>query len=224
MQTVTGIDLKTKTLLSAGALAGPLYLGAAILHGLFQEGFDFARHSVSLLSLGDLGWIQIANFLVSGLLVIAGATGLRRTFPPGRGSFWGPALIAVYGLGLIASGVFLADPADGFPPGTPPGTAAFSLSGLLHFISGGIGFLALILACFVFAARFAAQGQRGWAAYSAATGLIFLLAFAGIASGPPQPWRIAGFWIGLLLAWAWISTLAVRTMGGLSRVGGYETI
>jgi hypothetical protein len=38
-----------------------------------------------------------------------------------RGLAAGPVFIGVYGAALISAGVFLADPADGFPPGTPPG-------------------------------------------------------------------------------------------------------
>jgi len=56
----------------------------------------------------------------------------------------------------------------------------------MHFVSGAIGFLSLIAACFVFARRFAAFGQCGWSAYSIATGAIFFAAFFGIASGSQQ--------------------------------------
>lgn len=100
-----------------------------------------------------------------------------------RGGTWGPLLLGVYGLGLIGAGVFLADPVLGFPPGTPADANAVTWHGLLHFVSGGIGFIGLIAACFVFARRFAALRQRGWAAYSVATGVLFFAAFFGIAMG-----------------------------------------
>jgi hypothetical protein len=121
-------------------------------------------------------------------------------------------LIAIYGLGLIGAGVFIADPAFGFPPGTPADAHATSFHGLLHFVSGGIGFLALIAACLLFARRFATLGQLGWAAHSLATGAIFLAAFVGVASGPGQPFIVIGFWIAVALAWAWISAISARLM------------
>ena len=65
-------------LLLCGVVAGPLYVVA----GVFQVprvGFDPTRHRISLMSNGDLGWIQIANFLVTGLLVIACSVGMRRS-------------------------------------------------------------------------------------------------------------------------------------------------
>ena len=54
-----------------------------------RDGFDLARHPLSLLSLGDLGWIQIANFVLSGLLFLACAAGMRRVMVEGKGpSSW----------------------------------------------------------------------------------------------------------------------------------------
>src|SRR5207237_3774866 len=78
----------------------------------------------SVLSNGDRGWIQVANFLVSGLLVVAGAVGMRQVLRPGRAATWGPLLVAGYGVGLVAAAIFRADPMDGFPPGSPPGSPA----------------------------------------------------------------------------------------------------
>lgn len=203
----------TRTLLACGVIAGPLYIIVTLAQAFTREGFEISRHSASLLSNGELGWIQITNLLVAGLLTMAGAVGMRRALSTGKGSTWGPLLVGAYGLSLIGAGIFVADPAFGFPPGTPPGTpATMSLQGLLHFLSGGLGFLALIAACFVFARRFATQGQRSWALYSMLTGVLFFLAFLGISSGSSQAWIILGFWIGVVLAWAWISAIAARLM------------
>jgi len=109
--------------------------------------------------------------LVCGLLVIAGAAGMRRVLRGSRGGTWGPQSMGVYGVGLIDAGFFRADPALGFPQGLPAGAYdAISRHGITHFISGGIGFLAPIAACFAFARRYAALGRRGWDAHSVATG------------------------------------------------------
>jgi hypothetical protein len=122
-------------------------------------------------------------------------------------------LVGVYGLGLIGAGIFAADPAFGFPPGTPEGApAAISWHGLMHFVSAAVGFLALIAACFVFARRFAALGQRGWATFSVITGVVFFAGFFGVASGSGQSWTVIGFWIAVVLAWSWISAMAARLM------------
>ncbi|MBC7878134.1 MAG: DUF998 domain-containing protein [Anaerolineales bacterium] len=185
-----------------------------LIQAFTRPGFDITRHALSLLSNGDLGWIHVTNLVVSGLLVMIGAVGMRRALD-GRGKTWGPLLVGVYGLSLIGAGIFKADPAMGFPSGTPEGATILSNHGLLHFISGGLGFLALIAACFVFAHRFNSLHQKGWAAYSIFTGVIFLASFIGIASGSGNGWILLGFWIGVVLAWTWISLMARRLMLGL---------
>jgi hypothetical protein len=80
-----------------------------------------------------------------------------------------------------------------------------------------VGFLCLIAACVVFARRFAAEGERGWAVYSLATGIIFFVGFAGIASGNRFPWINIGFGITVVSAWAWISAVCARTLAALQR-------
>ena len=208
----------TRALLACGVVAGPLYVITALIQGLTRPGFNLLHHDVSLLSNGDLGWIQIANFLVTGLLVIAGAFGMRRELNGSRGGTWGPLLIGIYGLGLIGAGIFVADPMNGFPPGTPGNAHSISMYGLMHLVTAVIGFIALIAACFVFARRFISLGQRGWAAYSNATGLIFFAAFAGVASGSSQALVVIGFWIGVVLAFTWIAVMAsTRCRRGLTK-------
>jgi hypothetical membrane protein len=201
----------TRVLLACGVVAGPLYIVVGITQMLIRDGFDIRRHALSLLSNGDLGWIQITNFLVTGLLVIAGAAGMRRVLHGSRGGTWGPLLIGVYGVGLIGAGFFRADPALGFPPGLPASAyVTISWHGIMHFISGGIGFLALIAACFVFARRYAALRQRRWAAYSVATGVLFFAAFFGIASGSKGAGVSVAFAVAVVLGWAWISAMVAR--------------
>src|SRR5687768_11673890 len=89
----------TRTLLTCGVVAGPLYIVVVVLQMLTRDGFDISRHPASMLSNGEQGWIQIATFAVSGLLFVACAIGLRRVLSPaaGRGGAWGPRLVGVFG-------------------------------------------------------------------------------------------------------------------------------
>jgi hypothetical protein len=208
-----GSDGLIRALLLGGVIAGPLYLVVGLTEAFTRPGFDIRRHDLSLLANGDLGWIHVTDLVVTGLLVVAGAVGMRASLTAGRGRTWGPLLVGIYGAGLVAAGFFTADPALGFPPGTPADAHSVSWHGLLHLVSGAIGFLGLIAACLVFARRFAAGGERGWAAYSAVTGLVFLLSFAGIAIGSGNGWAILGFWIGVVLAFAWVSAMCLRLLG-----------
>jgi hypothetical membrane protein len=217
-QVIHPLTRQTRVLMICGLIAGPFYIVVGLIQALTRPGFDIMRHDLSLLANGDLGWIQIANLILTGLLVVAFAVGVRQAFSAGRGRTWGPILLAVYGVGLIGAGFFIADPAFGFPPGTPANAHTISWHGLLHFICGGVGFLAMIAACFVLARRFASQRQRGWAVYSLASGVIFLAAFVGIAMGSGQSWSVIGFWIGVVVAWAWIWALALKCLNERARV------
>jgi len=213
----------TRALLACGLVAGPLYVVVALLQVLFRDGFDLSRQPLSMLSLGDLGWIQITNFVVGGLLAVGFAVGLRRALGGGRGGTWGPRLLGGYGLGLLAGGVFVPDPALGFPPGTPagiPDPATWSWHGLLHSFAPPLAFLALIVACFVFVRRFAGLRQRGWAAYSAATGVACL----ALSAWPGQDGLSVRLAVALLFGWAWVSALATRLLTELpDRTGSMRT-
>ena len=208
---------RTRALLLAGAIAGPLYLVVGLIEAFTRPGFDIRRHDLSLLANGDLGWIHVTLLIVSGLLVIAGAVGMSRALASGPGRTSGPLLLGVYGIGLIGAGFFSADPALGFPRGTPADTRSISWHGLMHFVSGGVGFLSLIAGCFVLGRRFAGGGEGGWAAYSVVTGVVFFLSFVGIAAGSGNGWTILGFWIGVVLAWSWITAMALRLIGAQER-------
>ena len=196
----------TRSLLGWGAVAGPFYLAVSMAQALSRDGFDLSRHPWSLLENGSLGWIQSANFVLTGAMVAAFAVGLARAGrvqPVGR---WAPRLLALYGAGLAAAGVFTADPMAGFPVGaeqTP------TWHGALHLAAGGIGFLGMVAACLVLGRRFAAAGRRGWALASRVTGVAFLAAFAGITTGSTA--ATLPFVAGVVLSFGWLTALAVDT-------------
>jgi Protein of unknown function (DUF998) len=163
-----------------------------------------------VLSNGDLGWIQVANFLVCGALSIAAAIGMRRALRTSRGRTWGPILIGLLGVGMILAAIFSADPVDGFPPGTPLGPpTTITTIGLLHVVTALVAFSGWIAASFVFARRFAALGQPAWAIFSTATGALFLVAFLGSAAAAVP---VVGLVVAIALAWAWLSATSAKLM------------
>jgi hypothetical protein len=198
--------------LTGGVLAGPVYVLLGLVQMVIRPGFDPTRQDLSLLSNGNLGWIQIGNFLLTGSLVIAAALGMRRVL---GGRAWEPWLLGMYGLGLIGAGIFVADPMNGFPLGTPAGAPVHpTIHGLLHIIVGAFGFVGLIAACFVFARRFLTRQQPEWAVYSLLTGSVFLAGFFGIAAGSQQKSPMLqivtlAFTAAVLLAWSWISAVSI---------------
>jgi hypothetical protein len=203
----------TNRLLVCGAIAGPIYITIGVAQIMTREGFDMTRHPLSLMSTGDLGWIQIANFIVTGILVLLGAIGLRRVANGDKRWIRGSLFIGLYGVGVIGGGLFVTDPALGFPPGTPnvyPET--ISWHGLLHFIFGQLAFLALIIANFIFARCFAAAKLHGWSAYSAFTGSFFLAAIFAAIAAMGATWSMIALYVAVALSWTWLTALAVRSI------------
>ena len=196
-------------LLVCGAVAGPLFIAVVVAQALTRTGFDLTRDAASLLDDGPWGWIQSANFIVTGLLLIAAAAGLRRTLRTGPGHKWIPRLLTIAGAGLAGGGVFHPDPSGGFPPGTPRGASAIATwHGVAHMVCGSAAFLALIAVCFVLARRLAANGQRRAAACSRIAGV--LCAVGVVTAGAPH--GSLTLFAGVSLALLWVATATTRLL------------
>jgi hypothetical membrane protein len=198
----------TRSLAGYGVIAGPVYVGVSLAQAVTRDGFDLGRHSWSQLAVGDWGWVQTANLVATGLMSLAFSVALRRTLAGGRGGRAVPALVAVFGLGVLLAGVFPADPAAGFPvgmatPATPSG------HGMLHLMTSGVGFLALAAAMVVMAVRYASEHRRGRSAFSVVAAVALLGGFATIASGSAA--GVAAFTTGIITALTWLSLLGVDT-------------
>jgi hypothetical protein len=200
----------TKSLLGYGVIAGPIYVLAVAGQMTTRDGFDPTRHAASQLANGDLGWIQIATFLVTGAMTIAAAVGVRRALGAGPLSAWASGLLATYGAGLVVAGIFRADPSDGFPPGTPPGIGELSWHGLTHFAVAGLGFACLVAACFVLGAWFARRGEGSWAWFSRVTGFVFAASFLALSSGSGGAPAILVFTAAVVLVWAWLTATSIK--------------
>ena len=207
--------ITTKTLLACGVIAGPLFVIAFLVEGATRANYDTLRHPVSSLALGDSAWMQIANFIVAGLLTLAFAAGLRRVLRPGKGSTWGPLLVGVWAVGLLGAGIFVTDPVSGYPPGATDRAIQYSWHGALHDLFSLPAFVGLATACFVFGRWFAGRGERGWAIYSAVSGVVFAAAFVLSSAGFGQAEGLvdlAGLIqrFGVTVGFSWLTLLAVN--------------
>lgn len=208
---------RIKLFLVGGIISTPLFYVVALAQVFTRSGFDLRRHAISTLTLGDLGWLQSLSFIVTGLLALLAAVGMRGLLKSGKAGTWGPLLIGIYGIGMVGGGLFRPDPGFGFPAGAPEGMpASMSSEAMMHSIAFFVAFLSLLAACIVFARRFSATGDQGWKTYCIITACLSpLLAIAGmgLSSWPGVMMGIAG-----LVAFGWVSMIAARLRAEASKI------
>lgn len=189
----------------AGVVAGPLFVGIALAQMLTRPGFDPLRHPVSLLANGAGGWIQVVNFIVTGLLVLAFAVAVRRQLAAGAARAWAPILLATCGMGLVVGGLFRADPALGFPIGTPDEVpATMSVPGAIHAAAPPLAFTALVAAIAVLAARMWRDGQRTTAVFS------WVVAVVTFALSLPVWPSVVTIFVAIIVGFGWLTAYAVE--------------
>jgi len=218
MGTKAGTWRWDRALLICGSIAGPLFVIAFLVQGASRPDYDPLKHSISTLALGSFGWIQSLNFIVASLLTLAFAVGVRHVLWPEMRSIWGPVLIGLWAIGLIGAGIFVTDPTAGYPPGTPARIENPSVPGILHNLSAGLGFPALVAACLVFARWFAVRRERGWAFSSAVSGVVLLIsvvlaryAFPRALPHTEALGSLSGLLqrIAVVCGWGWLTALAI---------------
>jgi len=212
-------SLTTRLLIACGAIGPLLFILVFLIEGATRPGYSAWHNFVSSLSLSDQGWIQIANFIVCGILMLCFTVGLRQVLRSGKGAVWGPLLLGVFGLSLIIAGLFVTDPSLGYPPGTSSSTQ--TLHGIIHGANAPLAFGSLTIAIFVLARRFARDpAWRGWSLYSLVTGILFVGSFiaclvvAQLDQNGVFPNSPAGLLerIAIIIGWGWIALVALRLL------------
>ncbi|WP_152361214.1 DUF998 domain-containing protein [Microlunatus speluncae] len=164
-----------RRLLLALVIANPLWVATSLIQAATRPGFDLTQQPLSLLSSGGLGWIQISNFVIAGLLVVAGAFGLRRTVP----SRWAPRWVLIYGLGYVLSGAFTLE--DQLLP---------------HLIVGIIAFIAIAATLITLARHLARTGHRLVAVLSVIAAAFVIGANVATTIGLPYPSLVLAIGVG----------------------------
>lgn len=200
-----------KKLLYAGAIGPLLFIVVFLIEGFTRPGYSQWRHYVSQLATGPGGWVQVANFLVCGTLVLLFAIGLRAA----TRSVAAPILLGIFALALLVAGVFSTDPALGYPPDA---AQAHTAHGMIHGFAGLAAFSTLPATAFVMSAWFARHGEKRWFWYSLAVGVVMIVTFivsttvsamdaAGTLTNAPT-----GFFqrIAIITGWTWMAMTALH--------------
>jgi Protein of unknown function (DUF998) len=217
VQEATRDDVITRRFLWCGVAAGPLFLLTALAEGATRAGYHPLRHPVSSLALGPHGWMQVANFVVTGALYLSYAVGLWRAPRTVVGTRIGTILIGAAAVGLLGAAAFVTDPVSGYPPETPSGPGDYTTSGALHDLLSTLTFFGLPAAGFVFGNWFRKDGNRRWAIYSIGSAVMMLVLF-GLASAAFNQVPVLVSFGGLLqrasvtTGFAWLTGLAIQTL------------
>jgi hypothetical protein len=195
----------------AGMVGPAFFVAVFALEGWLRPGYDPLGMFVSELSLGPRGWIQIANFIVLGVLFIVFARGVAAEFREGKASRVGPILLAVIGFSLLISGPLVTDPAS-----TP--REQWSWHGTLHQLFGALVFSLSPVSCFVFWRRFRDDPKwRSLQWWTLAAGVIIVTSVVLMKVGQTPP-NALNAWIGLIqraalvtyLSWIFTFAMALR--------------
>jgi hypothetical protein len=128
----------------------------------------------SSLALGPLGWVQMANSAVLGLLIIGLATGFYREVRPRLRARIGPVLMGIAGVGAMLG----AFPTDHGPPNAPT-----TWHGAIHNLGFAVFFLSLLLSFVFLTGSFWGDSRwrsPGWLAPILGVGAVGIFIFAGL--------------------------------------------
>ena len=204
----------TDALLWGGVVGAAGFVLVFLVEGVVRRGYDPMRLQVSYLSLGEGGWMQVASFLLAGVLVWGFALGVRRVLRGGIGATGVPIAIRVAGAGLVIAGAFSTMPAFGYPPGTPPGfPTEIPATSYLHVLGALCFFGGLVAAPLLMVRRLRAEGDGGAALGSVATAIVVLVFFGASSADPSgQPFfpSVAGLLqrLSIVVGLGWIAALA----------------
>ena len=157
----------SQRLLWAGVIVPLLFATIFTIDGALTPGYSAYNEAISYLDLGTYGWIQRANFIILGLLLLAFTIGYRRQIRPLLEGAWlsiVTSLFVLSNLGWIMTGVF--------GPNTylAPQNSGYAL---LHQIASIVVFLPFALALMVQGIKlFITRGWRLYGVYSFLLGII----------------------------------------------------
>jgi hypothetical membrane protein len=196
----------------AGVIGSVLFVGVFTIEGLLRPGYDTASMYISALSIGPRGWIQVANFMVVGLLIVLFARGVAAEF--GKTAPIGVTLLTLIGISLFASGPLVMDPA------TVP-FMQMSLHSQLHYLFGAIVFSLAPASCFAFFARFGRI--RTWRAlrwWTLGLGIVMVVGIGFLkAASLPSPSNALHPWLGVIQRativpfFIWVFFFGLRMLG-----------
>ena len=206
-------NLKNKFLLLCGAISGIIFSLSWMIQEAFKVRYNPMMIPISSLAIGELGWIQTATFLISGIALILFTYGLEKIRKNEGFSKWITIFLAIGSIGLIGAGCFTTDPMNGFPPGTPETIIETTLTGTLHQLFSVLLFIGLPIAMVFFSKHFLNAKNRKWLIYSISSAILFIIFMILIKAASFSSLELLPFYgliqrIMLIIGFLWIISLS----------------
>jgi hypothetical protein len=186
-------------LLCSGVTGGVLFSTVYFCFGIISPNYYMIHESISRLQLQPYGWIQSANYIISGLLICAFAIGLRKELVRGFSSILVPFFYLLTGLGSIILGV--------------------CLNHQVQLYTAGIIFLSLVISFLLLIHRFFANPQwHGWTTYTIFAVLLMIVLSVLFIYSANYKGSLAGVFERLIIITrlVWIFFFTARLLGGRS--------
>jgi hypothetical membrane protein len=195
-------------ILALGGVAGPIVFGVAVVVAAsLRPGYSHAANMISELGAQGTpyaGLMNYAGFVPSGLLLAAFGVALAGALPPHRFPRAATVLVMLFGIGIVAAGVFSCD------AGCPQSTG--TLDNRIHDRIAPATFVSLIVAAGMLGFRFRRLADwRDLAGYSLLTSAVALILLIVLASSL-QSRVLTGLWQRLMLTsmFLWCAIVGVR--------------
>jgi hypothetical membrane protein len=176
-------------LLWCGVSGAAMFVVTFLVNDALRPDYEPVRDTVSEAAIGRDGGVQIANFVVAGVLITASSFAVSRAVNARTGR-----LLRVFGVCLALAGVFVSDP-------VPHDRATWH--GTAHIIVSVVVFVSLAGACFA-AARWRPDWRWRWYCIVSGVAVPVLFVIAGGASGATG----LGQRVTIVVGWTWVAVLA----------------
>jgi hypothetical membrane protein len=194
--------------LALGGVAGPLVFATVVLVAAAHRP-DYSHFTNMISELGATGtpyaaFMNYAGFVPAGLMLAAFGVALAAVLPRQRSTIVAAALVALFGSGAAASGIFSCD------PGCPQGGG--SLENLVHDRIAPVAFLCQIVAIGILGIHFRRlPAWRPVAIDSLLTSALALLFLVALASSLDTR-TLTGLWQRLMLStlFLWCAVIGLR--------------
>ena len=204
------VEPRRLKLIATVAIVGWAFFAAiALLLPLVSE-YSLTADHISELAVGRYGYLQIVAFFAAGFGTLALAWAVREATNGSWGSRLGSALVGLYGVGMILTGIFPTDEVD--PAGR---VGSPTIAGTVHSVGSLLAFMLGLAGVFVLSRTFKRDARwRAFWPWSLALAFAVLVGFIVLALSAGTAWigLIQRIFNGTIILWLVLVAFRIRSI------------